>query len=207
MCSRGHAFQEAMHGRGMHCRGGVHGRGHAWQGACVVHTVNELAVRILLECILVSYTYALFVDQDGFPGNPSLLDWKGKTRIDSGRKSLGVILNGFEHFYLYPFSEKEPRIQMCRGPTPFTWHVNDHDCHSSTVPFKATNLCDVAIDNCSNTASESEFILSSLSLLNVNSMLDSVRTHVQWTVMFVWIDLNALGTHGCRCIRTVWVSL
>ena len=49
--------------------GGIHGRGCAWQGACVEggihgggmlgrgghawHMVNERAVRILLECILV----------------------------------------------------------------------------------------------------------------------------------------------------------
>ena len=31
---------------------GVRGRGHAWRG-CAWHTVNERAVRILLECILV----------------------------------------------------------------------------------------------------------------------------------------------------------
>ena len=31
--------------------GGMHGRGHAWQ--ILQDTVNEQAVRILLECILV----------------------------------------------------------------------------------------------------------------------------------------------------------
>ena len=55
VCSRGHAWQEGRVWQG----------GHAWQGACVTHmpprqilrlrhTVNERAVRILLECILVS---------------------------------------------------------------------------------------------------------------------------------------------------------
>ena len=43
--------------------GGMHGRGCAWQGVCVAggrawqilrDTVNERAVRILLECILVN---------------------------------------------------------------------------------------------------------------------------------------------------------
>ena len=29
--------------------------GHAWQGGHAWHTVNERAVRILLECILVVY--------------------------------------------------------------------------------------------------------------------------------------------------------
>ena len=66
---------------GIHGRGGMHGRGHVWQGACMAggvcmargacvagghawhtrpppreilrDTVNERAVRILLECILV----------------------------------------------------------------------------------------------------------------------------------------------------------
>ena len=72
--------EEGMHGRGhawlrRACMaGGVHGGGHAWQGVCmpggmcgrgVMHgggghvwqilrdTVNERAVRILLECILI----------------------------------------------------------------------------------------------------------------------------------------------------------
>ena len=77
----GHAWQGGMHGRGACMAGGVHGRGcravgHAWQGVCMaggcgrvayiaggcgVHapqqilqdTVNEQAVCIILECILV----------------------------------------------------------------------------------------------------------------------------------------------------------
>ena len=66
----GHAWQGGMHGRGM-CmaggcawQGGMHGRGYASWGACVArggghawHTANELAVRILLECILVSVVF------------------------------------------------------------------------------------------------------------------------------------------------------
>ena len=64
----GHAWQGAcMAGEGcawwggMHGRGGLHGGGHVWRGgACVADTtryddtVNEPAVRILLECILVT---------------------------------------------------------------------------------------------------------------------------------------------------------
>ena len=46
---------------GVRGKGGVHGGGYAWQGACATHAppkilrdmVNERAVRILLECILV----------------------------------------------------------------------------------------------------------------------------------------------------------
>ena len=56
---------------GMHGWGGVHGRGHVWQGEgacmvggvhathapspghCEIRSVNARAVRILLECILV----------------------------------------------------------------------------------------------------------------------------------------------------------
>ena len=55
----GHAWQGGMHGGD-----GMHGGGRVWQGACMVgdrppqalrqrYTVNERAVRILLECILV----------------------------------------------------------------------------------------------------------------------------------------------------------
>ena len=43
----GHAWQGGMHGRGRAWQGCVRGRGVAW------HMVNERAVRILLECILV----------------------------------------------------------------------------------------------------------------------------------------------------------
>ena len=72
MCSRGACMTGGMHGRGCAWQGvhggSVHCRGHAWQrgawwGVCMVggmrggrhawHTVNEQAVRILLECILV----------------------------------------------------------------------------------------------------------------------------------------------------------
>ena len=51
-----------MHGRGVCMVGGVHGRGHEWQGGLsgtftpwhiLQDTVNEWAVCILLECILV----------------------------------------------------------------------------------------------------------------------------------------------------------
>ena len=59
---RGHAWQgvcmaEDMHGRGhawreMCMAGDMHGRGHAWQ--ILRDTINERAVRILQECILVS---------------------------------------------------------------------------------------------------------------------------------------------------------
>ena len=66
----GCAWQGGMCGRGACMAGGVHGRGVcAWQGG--VHathappvdtqqdTVNERAVRILLECILVLFLYSL----------------------------------------------------------------------------------------------------------------------------------------------------
>ena len=58
----------AAGGGGLCVAGGMHGRGHAWWGACVAGGclactppfppdttiyVNERAVRILLECILV----------------------------------------------------------------------------------------------------------------------------------------------------------
>ena len=55
------------HGRGVCVAGGMHSGGHVWRGRAwgVVrgggrawHTVNERAVRILLECILViKYLY------------------------------------------------------------------------------------------------------------------------------------------------------
>ena len=57
--------------------GGIHGRevGHAWWGACMTcmpprqtlrlrHTVNERAVRILLECILVVEPFTLRLNRD-----------------------------------------------------------------------------------------------------------------------------------------------
>ena len=65
MHGRGHAWPGGVHGRGgLHGGGGACVTGGAWQGACVTctpprqilqlrHTVNERAVRILLECILV----------------------------------------------------------------------------------------------------------------------------------------------------------
>ena len=67
-----------MHGGGCVCVGGMHGGGCAWLGACMVGacmtgghvwhacppprtdttaTVNERAVRILLECILVTLSF------------------------------------------------------------------------------------------------------------------------------------------------------
>ena len=64
-----HAWHGGMRGRGgMHGRGCMHGGGHAWQGACMAggacvpqqilrDTVDERAVRILLECILVLSYY------------------------------------------------------------------------------------------------------------------------------------------------------
>ena len=59
MCGGGHAWQ-----RGMHGRWACMAEGHAWWGVCVTggtyipqqilrDTVNERAVGILLECILV----------------------------------------------------------------------------------------------------------------------------------------------------------
>ena len=56
--ARGRAWQGGMHRRGC-VAGGMHGRGCAWWGgACMPwqiprDTVNERAVHILLECILV----------------------------------------------------------------------------------------------------------------------------------------------------------
>ena len=74
MRGRGTCVAGGVHGgRGMYGRGSMHGRGHSWQGACVAcmhvppppptdttkygDTVNEQAVRILLECILVFYSF------------------------------------------------------------------------------------------------------------------------------------------------------
>ena len=59
-----------MHVQGVCVAGGMCGRGHAWQGVCVTctppvqilrprHTVNERAVCILLECILVENLYPI----------------------------------------------------------------------------------------------------------------------------------------------------
>ena len=72
----GHAWLGGMHGRGtcmvgggMHGKeacmaGGMHGRGCVWQGVCVAGgvrgIVNERAVRILLECILVLLIFHFF---------------------------------------------------------------------------------------------------------------------------------------------------
>ena len=69
----GHAWQGGVHGGGGHAwQGGMHGfgacmaGGYVWQGGCawqgevcmpqqiLQDTVNERAVRILLECILVT---------------------------------------------------------------------------------------------------------------------------------------------------------
>ena len=48
---RGHPWQGCVCGRGV-----VHGRGSCVGGGYAWHTVNERAVRILLECILVGCT-------------------------------------------------------------------------------------------------------------------------------------------------------
>ena len=87
MHGRGAGMAGGMHGwEGVHGRGCVHGRGHVWQGACMAwgmhgrgmcmargmcmpqqilwYMVNERAVCILLECILVfirSYTNMLML--------------------------------------------------------------------------------------------------------------------------------------------------
>ena len=57
----GHAWQGGMHSRGVCMARGMYSRGHVWQGGMHLppptqilrNTVNERAVRILLECILV----------------------------------------------------------------------------------------------------------------------------------------------------------
>ena len=52
-CGRGHVWQGGMHGRGACMAGGVCcWGGHTWQ--ILRDTVNERAVRILQECILVN---------------------------------------------------------------------------------------------------------------------------------------------------------
>ena len=57
MHDRGCAWQGVCMARGVCMAGGMCGRGHAWQGGDVWQilrdTVNEQAVRIPLECILV----------------------------------------------------------------------------------------------------------------------------------------------------------
>ena len=66
----GHAWQGGVRGggacdtgRGMHGRGACVEGGHAWQGEgehawqILRDTVNERAVRILLECILLSKSF------------------------------------------------------------------------------------------------------------------------------------------------------
>ena len=65
MRGRGCAWQGvymagAMHGMRACVEGGMHGRGCLWQGVYMAgghawHTVNERAVHILLECILVFF--------------------------------------------------------------------------------------------------------------------------------------------------------
>ena len=71
MCGGGHAWQGGMHGGGHVWWGGMCGReacmarGHVWQGVCMprtpplghyeIRSANARAVRILLECILVSW--------------------------------------------------------------------------------------------------------------------------------------------------------
>ena len=75
----GHAWQGGMHGRGHAWQGCVCGRGcacqggHAWQ--ILGDTVNERAIHILLECILVCYVirimylfkeYHLFVTRTSY---------------------------------------------------------------------------------------------------------------------------------------------
>ena len=57
----GHAWQGGVHGRGVCMAGGMHGRGMCMAGGMcgrapqqiLRNTVNERAIRILLECILV----------------------------------------------------------------------------------------------------------------------------------------------------------
>ena len=60
----GHAWQGGMHGGGVHGRGAcvvvgtcMAGGGHAWQ--ILRDTVNERAVHILLECILMPFELVL----------------------------------------------------------------------------------------------------------------------------------------------------
>ena len=62
MCGRGHVWQGAcMAGAcmvgGVHDKGAMHGRGHVWHACPPILwcTVNEQPVRILLECILSNW--------------------------------------------------------------------------------------------------------------------------------------------------------
>ena len=88
---RGQVWQGGMHGRGACMVGGMHGRWgmrgregmcmareHAWWEVCMAHmpltlrdAVNERAVRILLECILVfsSSGFKIFMTQDRILGS------------------------------------------------------------------------------------------------------------------------------------------
>ena len=53
----GHAWPGGVHGRGACVVGGVCGRGACIPHMPLRHAVNVLAVRILLECILVDYIF------------------------------------------------------------------------------------------------------------------------------------------------------
>ena len=77
---RGQVWQGGMHGRwGMRGREGMcMAREHAWWEVCMAHmpltlrdAVNERAVRILLECILVfsSSGFKIFMTQDRILGS------------------------------------------------------------------------------------------------------------------------------------------
>ena len=73
MCDGGHAWHGDAYvaGGDMHGKGCMHGGGHAWQGTHTAQTtlppvipwdtVNEWAVRILQECILVILVFSLFM--------------------------------------------------------------------------------------------------------------------------------------------------
>ena len=96
MHGRGHAWQGVCMAGGVHCRGacmagGMHGRGHAWRGPCMARghvwqilrdMVNERAVRILLECILV---------KDDNTTNKQLLQLKHLTVVAVNSPTVDVI--------------------------------------------------------------------------------------------------------------------